>query len=332
MLELVREHAARLLDDQERETVAAAHAAYVAAFVEDLFERRWTDAADRWLDDITEMLAEVRAAHDWAWAHGDLPLTARITAALGAYWHLEGHHAEGRRWVGEMLASEDELDPAVAARIRLAAGFLEFPRSQPEARRHWQRAAELFRELGETRLLAYALAVTSATYLGEHEQYARAMQINDEALALGRSVGGPALIAQVLNVRGELTRVAGHDDLAEAAYEEGLQISRTIGDEVYVSVFLSNLSFLAAHRGDYQEARRLTREALRICWSLGRRMMAAWAISELAGPEHGLGHSERGAVLIGAADDALRVLGSRRHPGDLPEHDRVVAAHPGRAG
>ena len=139
-------------------------------------------------------------------------------------------------------------------------------------------------ELGETRLLAYALAVTSATYIGEHEQYASAMQINDEALALGRSVGGPALIAQVLNVRGELTRVAGEDGLAQAAYEEGLQISRTIGDEIYVSVFLSNLSYLADHRGDYQEARRLTREALRICWSLGRRMMAAWAISELRRP------------------------------------------------
>jgi predicted ATPase len=331
MLALVREQAARLFDDPEG-TVAAAHAAYVAAFVEDLFERRWTDAAGRWLDDITELLPEVRAAHDWARRHGDLALTARITAALGAYWHLEGHHAEGRRWVGEMLASEDDLDPAVSARIRLAAGFLEFPRSQPEARRHWERATELFRQLGETRLLAYALAVTSATYLGEDEQYARAMRINEEALALGRSVGGPALIAQVLNVRGELTRVAGEDGLAQAAYEEGLQISRTIGDEIYVSVFLSNLSYLSLHRGDYQEARRLTREALRICWALGRRMMAAWTISELAGPEHGLGNSERGAVLIGAADDALRVLGSRRHPGDIPEHERVVAAIRGAVG
>jgi hypothetical protein len=151
------------------------------------------------------------------------------------------------------------------------------------------------------------------------------MRVNDEALALGRSVGGPALIAQVLNVRGELTRVAGDDDLAQAAYEEGLQISRTIGDEIYASVFLANLSYLADHRGDYQEARRLTREALRICWSLGRRLMAAWTISELAGPEHGLGRSDRAALLIGAADDALRVLGSRRHPGDVPEHHRVVA-------
>ena len=45
-----------------------------------------------------------------------------------------------------MLAREQELDPPVAARIQLAAGFLAFPRSQPEARVHWQRAIELFRE------------------------------------------------------------------------------------------------------------------------------------------------------------------------------------------
>jgi len=323
MLALVRQHAAQLLDDTA--FAGDAHAAYFAGYVEDLYARRWTDAADRWLEDITELLQDVRAAHAWAVRRGKLPLTARITAALGAYWFLEGHHAEGLRWVEEMLAREDELDVAASARIRLAAGFLAFPGSQPEARVHWQRSTELFRELGETRLLAYSLAVVSATYLSEIEQYALAMQINDEALALARSVGGPALIAQVLNIRGELTRVAGEDDLAQAAYEEGLQISTDLHDEMYVSVFLSNLSYIADHRGEYDEARRLIHRALLICWSIGRRLMAAWTISQLAGPEHGLGRSELGAVLVGAGDEALRVLGARRHPGDLPEHERVVA-------
>jgi predicted ATPase/DNA-binding SARP family transcriptional activator len=325
MLELVREHAQGLLGD-EADTVAARHAAYVAAFIADLDDRRWTDAADRWVDDINEMLGEVRAAHDWASRRGDVTLGARITAGLGTYWHLEGHQAEGRRWVDEMLAHEAELEDALTARIRLAAGFLEWPRNQLDARAHWQRATELCRRLGDSRLLAYALAVKSATYVGDHEGYARAMQLNDEALGLARQAGAPGLVAQVLNVRGELSRVAGDDALARAAYEEGLELSEAAGDESYVSVLLANLSYLADHRGEYDEARRLDREALRICWSHGRRLMAAWTVSELAGPEHGLGRSERGAVLIGAADDALRVLGSRRHPGDLPEYHRVVAA------
>lgn len=331
MLELVREHAQGLLGD-EIDAIAARHAAYVAAFIADLDDRRWTDAADRWVDDINEMLGEVRTAHGWATRRGDLTLAARITGALGTYWHLEGHQAEGRRWVDEMLAHEADLEDALTARIRLAAGFLEWPRDQLDARAHWQRAAELFRRLGDRRLLAYALAVKSATYVGDREGHERAMRLNDEALALARQAGALGLVAQVLNVRGELTRVAGEDALARAAYEEGLELSDAAGDESYVSVFLANLSYLADHRGEYDEARRLDRDALRICWSHGRRLMAAWTVSELAGPEHGLGRSERGAVLIGAADDALRVLGSRRHPGDLPEYHRVVAGIHGALG
>ena len=325
MLSLVREHAARLADG-DRYAARSAHAAYFSSYLDDLYERRWTDATYRWLDDIGEMLQEVRAAHAWATRTGDVTLTARITASLGAYWFLEGNHAEGVRWIDEMLAVEDELDPFVSARIHLAAGFMAFPSSRPEARGHWELATRLFRRLGETRLVAYGLAVTSATYIGEAAHVEAAIRMNDEALALGRGVGSPALVAQVLNVRGELTRVAGLDELAREAYEEGLQISGTLGDELYVSVFLSNLSYLAEHRGDHEEARRLTHRALRTCWSQGRRLMAAWTVSQLAGPEHALGRSELGAVLIGAGDEALRVLGARRHPGDVPEHERVVAA------
>lgn len=325
MLALVREHAARLVT-HDVEAGRAAHAAYFSSFLDDLYERRWTDATDRWLDDIGEMLQEVRAAHAWAARNGDLALTARITAALGAYWFLEGHHAEGLRWIDEMLAVEDELDPFISARIHLAAGFMAFPLDRPVARDHWERATRMFRDLGVTRLVAYGLAVTSATYIADAEHFEHAMRTNDEALELGRGVGSPALVAQVLNIRGELTRVAGHDELARAAYEEGLQISGDLGDEMYVSVFLSNLSYLADHRGDHDEARRLTHQALRICWSQGRRLMAAWTISQLAGPEHAMGRSELGAVLVGAGDEALRVLGARRHPGDVPEHDRVVGA------
>ncbi|WP_374455586.1 NB-ARC domain-containing protein [Nocardioides sp.] len=323
MLALVREHAARLADG-EREAARAAHAAYFSSWLDDLYERRWTDATDRWLDDIGEMIQEVRAAHAWAAHAGDVPLTARITAALGAYWFLEGHHAEGLRWIDEMLGVEDRLEPVVAARIHLAAGFMAFPSDRAGARGHWERATALFRELGETRLVAYGLAVTSATYIGDVGNVELSLRMNDEALALGRGTGSPALVAQVLNVRGELTRVAGLDEMAREAYEEGLQISGDLGDEMYVAVFLSNLSYVAEHRGDHEEARRLTHRALRICWSQGRRLMAAWTVSQLAGPERALGRAELGAVLVGAGDEALRVLGARRHPGDVPEHARVV--------
>jgi hypothetical protein len=323
MLELLRERARELLA-AEYAVIADRHAGYVAGFLEDIDDRRWTDAADHWIDDITQMLAEVRTAHSWALQRGDLQISARIAAALGTYWHLEGHHVEGRRWVKGVLERETELDHLLLGRIHIGAGFLEWPNGQLSARKHWERAIELLRPLSHDRYLAYALFLNSATYLGDPDNFDFAMRLNDEGVDLARQVGELPLIVQALNVRGELTRVAGHDALARAAYEEGLDLSIAMGDQAYVALLRANLSYLASHRGEHDEARRLVRDALRVSWSEGRRMMAAWTVSEVAGPELALGRPERAARLVGAADEALRVLGAGRHPGDWPEHERVV--------
>jgi tetratricopeptide (TPR) repeat protein len=232
---------------------------------------------------------------------------------------------EGRAWTQAALARLGDVDDQLAAKLELAAGFIEWPRSQAAARRHWERAVESFRRLDHPRYVAYGLALHAGTYIGDLDNYSFALESCDEAIALARRVCEHPLLAQAVNVKGELARVAGDDELALAAYEEGMAEAVAAGDQAHQSVFLANLSYLADHRGAYEEALELGRDALRLCWSLGRRMMAAWTVSEIAGPELGLGRPERGAILVGAADEALRVLGATRHPGDRPEHDRVTA-------
>jgi len=109
------------------------------------------------------------------------------------------------------------------------------------------------------------------------------------------------------------------------AHEEGRAVAVATQDDAHLALFLGNLSFLAVHRGEYREARRLSVEAVRLGWALGRRMMAGWTLAEVAGAELGLGHQALAARLIGAADRALELAGVDRHPCDVPEHDRVVA-------
>lgn len=139
-------------------------------------------------------------------------------------------------------------------------------------------------------------------------------------------MGELPLIAQALNVKGELARVQGEHDVALAAYEEGRELADAAGDQAHLSIFLANLGYMARHRGDIAEARRLTLESLRMAWKLGRRLMSTWTLSELAGPELADGRPEHGAILVGAADQALTVMGAARHPGDVPEHAQIVAA------
>lgn len=330
-LELLRERARHLLTPAERDRLGRRHARWVAGVLDDIDEQRWTEAAGRWIARIAELMPEIRAAHAWASGYGEPLVAARITADLGTYWHREGHHAEGRQWVAAALASQEDwaagaTDDALSltARLRIAAGFVEWPTDQVVAREHWVTATEQFRALGDDRFIAYSLALTSGTYIGDDGCYDFAIRLCDESISLARAVGDLPLIAQALNIAGELARVHGDDDLALAVYEEGMALAAQAGDEAHLSVFLANLAYLAVHRGDHVEARRLGCEALALCWSLGRRMMAAWTVSELAGPELGLGRPERGARMVGAADQALLTLGATRHPGDTPEHERVV--------
>ncbi|MGH3508330.1 MAG: hypothetical protein ACRDO2_14120, partial [Nocardioidaceae bacterium] len=326
LLELLRERARALLPEDERPELEVRRAALVADELDLLDERRGTDAAGIWIDRIDEMLPEIRAAHAWAEDSGDVALAARIAAGLGTFWHREGHHEEGRRWVAASLEHLPELTTMTAARVHLAAGYLMWSQDPEAGRQHWSSAAALFRSLGHDRNLAYALALMCGTYLGDETAYDEALTLCDEAIGLARTVGERPLIAQALNVKGELARVHGDDTLARVAYEEGRDLAIESGDEAHLTIFLANLAYLARHDGDYHEARRLGCEALAMCWRLGRRMMAAWTISELAGAEVGLGRPARGAVLVGAADEALHQRGLPRHPGDVAEHRQVVAS------
>jgi predicted ATPase/DNA-binding SARP family transcriptional activator len=326
MLELVREHARLLLAESDEASLRRRHAEHVAELLESLEERRWTVLADRWIDLMNDVLPEVRSAHAWAQANADWCLAARITGALGTYWHREGHHVEGRTWVEQALEHEDEYDESLVGRLLLAAGFMAWPLNDPVRTRDlWAGAVRSFRAVGDKRYLAFVLGLLPGTYVGDADNYEVGMRLCEESLALARDVGDLPLIAQTLNVQGELARVHGDDALALSAYTEGLALAQQCHDEGHASVLLANLAYLADHRGDYEEARRLGCEALRLCWSLGRRMMAAWTVSELAGPELGLGRPRRGARLVGAANRALETLGVGIHPGDLPERERVLA-------
>ena len=327
LLELLRERARDLLaaaDDPGGAAVARRHAEWVAAWAEDMEDRRWTDAVAWWVDALTELMSEIRSAHAWAREQGETDLTTRITAALGNFWHREGGKDEGRRWVTEALTTAADRDDEVGARLQIAAGFIEWSPDALAARGHWEKASDRFRKLGHQRYLAYSLHLVSASYIGDRADYDRALALNTEAAAVARQVGELPLLTAMLNARGELLRVHGDDGAARAAYEEALELALRMGDDQHIAMLDGCLSYLSDHAGDYSEARRLALEALRLCWSAGRRTTAAESLVQAAGPELGLGHPARAAILLGAAEEALRVLGGHVAPGDTPERDRLV--------
>jgi hypothetical protein len=323
LLALLRERARAHLPREEAERIRRRHTVWITTVLEDADERSWT-ADGPWIDRLGELLPEIRAAHAAAEAAEDWATAARITAALGNFWHREGHHPEGRRWTASALAHPSAVDDLLLARLHLAAGLVTWTGDLGTARGHWRAAAALSRRGRHERYLAAALAWTAMTFLGAAAAYPEALRLSEQAIDLARAVGEAPLIAQALHVEGELARVHGDEVLARAVYEEGRALAARVGDEPQLATFLAHLGHLAVGSGAVAEGRRLEQRALTLAWSAGRRMLAASFVSDLAGPELALGRPERAAVLVGAADAALRTLGAVRPPGARPDHEGVV--------
>ena len=197
--------------------------------------RTWTSgggraAADRWIDDITEILGEVRARPRGRMEHGRAEVAARIAASSGRTGTWTATTPRDGVWVEQALAAPVELDESTRAGLHLAGGFVMWPIDQAAARVHWQLAVEKYR----TRRRHPDAGVRAAEGGDRLPRDRRTSttwrcELCDEGVELSRQIGDRPLIAPALNVRGELTRIAGRDDLARAAYEEGRDLSIAAG-------------------------------------------------------------------------------------------------------
>ncbi|HEU4544454.1 MAG TPA: winged helix-turn-helix domain-containing protein [Jiangellaceae bacterium] len=324
MLELLHEFASEEFEAAaERDEIRRRHALHFAELVATYEEARWGDAAGYWIDAIHAQMADIRAAFDWSSAAGEHRTAGRIAASL--YGYLDVHPEPVARWTKLALTWIDEFEPLSVGELHLAAGYLEYIQGRTDAtRHHWLQALAAFRDFERPRYVALGLAFVAGTYTGRTADYGHALGLCSEAIDLARETGEQQTLAHILNIKGELARLHGDDDLAATAYQAALDATRAGGDRGTESAILANLAYLARHRGAYDEAQSLGRQSLRMCWTLGLRMMAAWRVSELAGAELGLGAPDRAARLVGASDAALEIMGVARGPGDQPEHDDVM--------
>jgi tetratricopeptide (TPR) repeat protein len=211
--------------------------------------------------------------------------------------------------------------------LHLGAGYVTWVRGDLDsARHHWALALELWRNEDHDRYVAFCLAHLAGLSIGvdDHDEYARSMQLCGEAIAIARRTGERSLLAQCLNIAGELARVVGDGDVARGVYTEALDLLDGAHDHQQRAVVLSNLAALAGDTGEPDEAKRLGVEALRISADRHLWVTAAFCMTQLASTEYDLGRAERGARLLGAADEMLRHQRASRHRGDLPGYERLV--------
>ena len=328
MLETVREYAFEQLEASgEAEALRWRHARYFVGLAEEARRHSASPRQVAWLDRLEAELDNFRAVLGWEGARGAGGETAaRLTAALGQFWYLRGHFAEGQGWVRAALTLPAASGPTALRAELLGEGVgYWFQGDDDFARTALEESVTIFRRLGDARRLATMLHRLGQV-VHRRGDAAAAAGHQEEALALARAAGDDYTVAFALVGLGNVALEQGSRDAARDHYEEALALRRALGHTWGVAHALNSLADVALAEGDYARAAELARECLVLRRAIGDRGNLALTLGELAGASAALGQPARAARLFGAAEELRESMGVRlASPTDRAEADQLAA-------
>jgi len=264
LLESTRAYAmGKLVDANERERVARAHAAYFRDQAESADNRYSTSSSSAWLAREEIEIDNYRAALEWSLTDGrDVPLGAAIAGAQERLWIRAGLMVEGRYWISRAQAGLDEsTHPREAARLWLALAALSHAKPKYD---HAERALALYESVGDRHRSAWALFSLGFGLF----QMGRLDEADHEcgrSLAAMHECGDRRGVASCLNLRGLVYRSKGSDvAVVRDLLAQAIDIFKSLGDEGGAVTILGNLAELEFLRGNVEQALTLVREALEI--------------------------------------------------------------------
>ncbi len=329
-LETVRQYARERLD-QEGDTASVLDRHL--DFYVDLVERvRPLLAGPRqawWLRRLEAEHENILAALDWAARDEErIAKGLRIIGSISLFWEVRGHLTVGRAIGGRLLECGAPRPTPDRARGLSCVGNLAWTQNDyAEARRRFEEALGIFRELDDRNGVARALAslglVTS--FQGDH---AAARRFFEEALARFRELGDPLGTQKTLSNLGIVMRSVGELETAKRLQRESLAISRQLGNTRSIGISNYNLAVIALQVGDLDEARVHMREAIQVGQDLDDPLQGAVNLERTSEIMAAVGQM-RAAVRFRAAAAAIREsIGTPVAPRALDEFHRFLeAAH-----
>jgi non-specific serine/threonine protein kinase len=309
----------------EASGVRGRHAAWCLALAERARAGFAGPEAGVWLARLEREHDDLRAALRWLLARGDGAAALRLAGVLGRLWHVRGPVAEGRAWLGAVLALPAALPAAPAAlwaAVLHEAGRLAADQDDwAAAAAHHAEALALRRRGGPPADLAWSLtALAGAVHrLGDP---GRARALLAEGVGRFRAAGhgqgeGVALMALATVVRHQAGPAA-----ARPLYAASAARLRAAPDRAGLAQALDHLGRVARAEGDLPEAFARQREALGLRRALGHRTELGSSLAELGVLAGRAGDHARAARLLAAAGALRRALGV--HPGAPPPDDRAA--------
>ncbi|GHO51121.1 LuxR C-terminal-related transcriptional regulator [Ktedonospora formicarum] len=322
MLQMIHMYAhEQLKRNGEEETLRRRHAEYFVALAEQAEPELRMAGYEYWSVRLNVDQENIRAVLSWSLTSGDVALGIRLAGALCLFWYGDGYHAQGHQWTQHLLKRLDEVSLVYHPKFLLSAGHLAFLYDLEAGQNLFRRALACAREVKEQLQMAWALALLGYTMLQEPVV---ALSLVEESLTVFHSLKYQPGIAQALNIRGEIARFCGDDELARQAYEECLAVSQQTRETRRIIFMYNNLSFLALHTNEAERARALSRQGLQLARAINNTLQVATILALLAGAVCGLGQPQQAARLLGASESAMERLGAFHQPNDKREIDSII--------
>jgi len=254
---IIRDYAAgKLRQAGNAEIISRRHLAWCLDLAETASAELTAASQQSWMQVLTDEHANLRGALEYAITARESAAAHRLAGALWRYWEINGHLAEGRRWLIQVLALTEPAPVAARAHAFKAAGNL--------AR--------------------------------DHGDFSAAIGFHRRALALFDEAGDSAGIAAVLNNIGTVELDRRHVRAAVAHFESSLERYTELKDEWGMALVLGNLAGALRTSTEHARAERIARESIRMFEGLGDAQGAArslTALGQILGRSGQLGESLR---------------------------------------
>src|ERR671935_1813164 len=371
MLSTIREYAAERLEARgDAPEIRCRHAEHYLALAEAAEPEILGGAQVEWLARLEPERDNFRSALSFALEHPAGDVALRLVCALRRAWVARGDLAETRRWLEQALAADEAASPSTRAKALYGYGRVALVQGDyHEAVAPVEESAARFRELGDMRGLAFALAdlgwiaaaegaYDRARSLGESSlavaraaqdettvaaalhalactildegDYANARPLFEESLALRRRLGDKRNTANSLSYLGVTALLEGETALARAFLTEALGLATELENRLLVASVLVNLGLVALFGGDCQRARLLACDSLVVAERLGDKPTIVECLHVLAGAATADDQPRRAATLAGAAEALHATIGAPPSPAERAVSERFESGLRGR--
>ncbi|HSH02319.1 MAG TPA: tetratricopeptide repeat protein [Anaerolineae bacterium] len=272
------------------------------------------------LEAISEDMENIRAGWNWAVSH-------KLYRELNNYEEGLFYFYDTRSWVQEgeeafrvalntlnVVVAENATEEIQALQGKVQARLGRFcyrMGDYEQARLLLQLALSIAQQYDIAHEVAFCL-----NHLGNVarrlNEYTEAQQLCNQALIICRAKNFNWGKAEALQILGDVAEEASGDyEESKRLHQEGLAISKELGDQRGIAASLNKLGYLYWHLGDYELAQQNCAESLRICQDVGDRWGLSMTLKNLGNIAWAQGNNEQATDYYSAGLTISREIGHK---------------------